>query len=327
MRQQNCLQDLVFSRQFQLAGSKAYTASMSSTRIDPGLSIGAVALTVADLERSTAFYRDALGFQVLAGEERASRLGVGATSPESTGVALLDLHEIPSARRPRRATGLFHFAVLLDSRADLARAILRLEAANVRIHGASDHGVSEAIYLADPDGNGIEIYRDRPPEEWPRDPGGAVRMPTDPLDLDGILRAAGPDAATAPVPAGTRIGHVHLHVADLESAGRFYVDVLGFEVVTRYGAEALFVSAGGYHHHVGLNTWAGVGAPSPPEGAAGLRWFELAHSSEEERDRTAARVAAAGVEVETAQSDFLVRDPSGNGIRLTVAKRSPTAAS
>jgi catechol 2,3-dioxygenase len=301
---------------------------MSDARIDPGLSIGAVALTVADLERSAAFYRDALGFQVLARAEGTSRLGVGATDPESTGVVLLDLHEIAGARRPRHTTGLFHFAVLLPSRAELARVILRLSEAGVRIQGASDHGVSEAIYLADPDGNGIEIYRDRPREEWPREPGGAVRMPTDPLDLEGIMHEAPRgDAATAPAPADTRIGHVHLHVADLAAAERFYVDVLGFDVATRYGSEALFVSAGGYHHHVGLNVWAGVGAPPPPEGATGLRWFELAHSSDEERDRTAARVATAGLKAQPTGDDYSVRDPSGNGILLTVAKRTPTAAS
>ncbi len=287
--------------------------------IDPGASIGVVALTVADLERSIAFYRDALGFQLRARDERAAHLGSGA-------IDLIDLNEIPGARRPPRATGLFHYAVLLPDRADLARAVLRLSAAGVRIQGASDHGVSEAIYLADPDGNGIEIYRDRPREEWPREHGGAVSMPTDPLDLEGLLREAPRGAAsTGPAPDGTRIGHVHLHVADLAAAERFYVDTLGFDIVTRYGSEALFVAAGGYHHHIGLNTWAGVGAPPPPEGSAGLRWFELAHTGEQDRDKTAARAAAAGVESEGIGSDYLIRDPSGNGIRLTVATTRATA--
>jgi catechol 2,3-dioxygenase len=299
---------------------------MSSARIDPGLSIGAVALTVADLERSVRFYRDALGLQTIARDGRSARLGAGATKTSGPGsTTLLDLHETPGARRPRHATGLYHLAILLEDRADLARTILRLAVANARIHGASDHGVSEAIYLADPDGNGIEIYRDRPREEWPREPDGAVRMSIDPLDLDAIRRAAPPgEDGSSPAPAGTRIGHVHLHVADLEEAERFYVDVLGFDIMERYGSEALFVAAGGYHHHVGLNTWAGVGAPAPAEGSAGLRWFELAHTGEEERDRTAARVAAAGIK---AGDGYLIRDPSGNGIRLTVGERSPTAAS
>jgi catechol 2,3-dioxygenase len=303
-----------------------YTANMSAERIDPGLTIGTVALTVADLDRSIVFYRDALGLVVQAREQRSARIGTGGagSAPERT---LLDLHEIPGAPRPRRTTGLFHFAVLLPSRADLAQAILRLGAADVRIDGASDHGVSEAIYLADPDGNGIEIYRDRLREEWTRDRGGAVRMPTDPLDLEGILREAPPDGPTAdPAPAGTRIGQVHLHVANLETAERFYVDVLGFDVVTRYGSEALFVSAGGYHHHVGLNTWAGVDAPPPPEDSAGLRWFELAHTSDEERNHTASRAAAAGVEAKRIGDDYIVRDPARNGIRLTVGSRAPARA-
>jgi catechol 2,3-dioxygenase len=285
---------------------------MDEARIDPGASIGVVALTVADVQRSVAFYRDALGFALpAAGRGGDARMGAG-------GRDLISLHEIPGARRPRGTTGLFHFAVLLPSRADLAGTILRLSAAGARIQGASDHGVSEAIYLADPDGNGIEIYRDRPREEWPRDPAGKIRMPTDPLDLEGMLGEA-PTRTRAPesVPAATRIGHVHLHVADLAAAERFYVDALGFDIVTRYGSEAVFVSAGGYHHHVGLNTWAGVGAPPPPPGSAGLRWFELAHASEEERDRTAARLLKAGIETEPTAGGRLVRDPSGNGVLLT----------
>jgi catechol 2,3-dioxygenase len=301
---------------------------MSAERVDPGLTIGAVSLTVADLERSIAFYRDAFGFQVHSRDERSARLGAGhGDGVGSAGSVLLDLHEVPGAKRPLRATGLFHYAVLLPSRADLARAVLRLSAAGVRIQGASDHGVSEAIYLADPDGNGIEIYRDRPRSEWPHERGGAVSMPTEPLDLEGLLREAPRDPdSTGPAPDGTRIGHVHLHVADLAAAERFYVDVLGFDVVTRYGSQALFVSAGGYHHHVGLNTWAGVGAPPPPEGSAGLRWFELAHTSDEERDRTVSRVAASGVKANRIGDDYMVRDPAQNGIRLAVGSRDPARA-
>jgi catechol 2,3-dioxygenase len=311
---------------------------MSAARIDPGLTIGTVSLTVANLKRSVEFYQDALGLQINSRGERDARLGAGhGDGVGSADLVLLDLHEVPGAKRPFRAAGLFHYAVLLPSRADLARAVLRLSSAGVRIQGASDHGVSEAVYLGDPDGLGIEIYRDRPRSEWPRERGGAVSMPTDPLDLEGLLREALQDSESAgPAPDGTRIGHVHLHVADLAAAERFYVDALGFDIMTRYGSEALFVSAGGYHHHIGLNTWAGVGVPPPPEGSAGLRWFELAHTSEEDRDRTATQAAAAGGESERIGSDYLVRDPSGNGIRLTAATTraaatrdpsAPTAAS
>ncbi|HYJ32457.1 MAG TPA: VOC family protein, partial [Candidatus Binatia bacterium] len=183
------------------------------------------------------------------------------------------------------------------------------------------------LYLSDPDGNGIEIYRDRPRGEWPHAADGSVAMTIDALDLESLV-AESPAAARGdlrhltpeslpPAPAATRVGHVHLHVADLEAAKRFYVDVLGFDVVARYGAEALFVSAGGYHHHVGLNTWAGKGAPAPPPGSAGLRWFALEHASAAGRDETAARARAAGLDVEAIDADYLVRDPSGNGVRLT----------
>lgn len=293
----------------------------TAVRLDPGASIGAVELAVSDLERSIEFYGSALGLRVHAREKGAARLGAGGSD-------LLRLEEVPGARHTRHTTGLYHFAVLLPSRADLANALVRLAAARAPLGGASDHGVSEALYLSDPDGNGIEIYRDRPREEWPHAADGSVSMSVDPLDLDELLEASSAPRSDlragritldslSPAPEGTRVGHVHLHVADLESSRHFYVDVLRFDLVTRYGDEALFVSAGGYHHHVGLNIWAGKGAPPPPPGAAGLRWFSLDHSSATERERTLERVRGAGVEVERDGADYLVRDPSRNGIRLT----------
>jgi catechol 2,3-dioxygenase len=288
---------------------------MEAARIDPGASIGSLNLTVSDLERSVAFYRDTLGFQVHSLEDGAARLGAGRDD-------LIGLVESPGARRAARATGLFHFAILLPSRADLARAILRVGGSGARLGGASDHGVSEAIYLADPDGNGIEIYRDRPREEWPRDASGSVQMVTEPLDLEGLQREVPPGSPVPPAPEDTRVGHVHLHVADLAAAERFYVSVLGLSVMARYGGEAVFVAAGGYHHHVGLNTWAGVGAPPPPPGSAGLRWFEIRHTSDEERDLSAARVREAGVEEEAADDGYLVRDPSRNAMLLTAGYRT-----
>jgi catechol 2,3-dioxygenase len=286
--------------------------------IDPGASIGTVHLTVSDLERSIAFYRDALGLRARATGDGAARMGAGRDE-------LIELTESPGARRRPRATGLYHFAVLLPSRADLARAVVRLAGSGARLGGASDHGVSEALYLADPDGNGIEIYRDRPRDEWQLDPSGSVQMGTEPLDLEGLMRELSPGERAAgatvlpvpPVPEATRVGHIHLHVADLAAAERFYVGVLGFAVMARYGGEAVFVAAGGYHHHIGLNTWAGLGAPPPPPGSAGLRWFDVRHTSGEERDRTAARVRDAGLELESVEGGYLVRDPSRNVMRLT----------
>jgi catechol 2,3-dioxygenase len=289
------------------------------TRLDPRTSIGPVDLAVSDLDRSIAFYQRALGFQVHAREGENARLGAG-------GRDLLHLEEVPGARRVPRTTGLYHFAVLLPGRSDLATALVRLAASGAPLGGASDHGVSEALYLDDPDGNGIELYRDRPREEWPRAADGSVAMTIDALDLERLLDgspAARGDLrritveSLPPAPAATTVGHIHLHVADLEASKRFYVDVLGFDVATRYGAEALFVSAGGYHHHVGLNTWAGKGASPPPAGSAGLRWFALEHASAAEREETVSRLREAGLDVETIASDYLVRDPSRNGIRLT----------
>ncbi|MGE5178934.1 MAG: VOC family protein [Bacteroidota bacterium] len=290
---------------------------MERARIDPGASIGAVKLTVSDLERALGFYRDSLGLTMRERHGGVARLFAGDAGPD-----LLHLEESPGARRAPRTTGLYHLAVLLPSRLDLAVALARLAETGGRLRGASDHGASEAIYLEDPDRNGIEIYRDRPRDEWPRAADGSFLLPTDPLDLEGLLgelrgRSA-PGRAGDPAPAGTRIGHVHLHVADLDDARRFYVDTLGFDEMARYGDEALFLSAGGYHHHVGLNVWAGRGAPPPPAGSAGLQWFSVEHSSDAERGATLARVRDAGIAVEPLGSDVLLRDPSRNGVRLTV---------
>jgi catechol 2,3-dioxygenase len=197
----------------------------------------------------------------------------------------------------------------------LARALRRLVATDTVLQGAADHFVSEALYLADPDGNGIEIYRDRPRQQWPF-VDGQLRMGADPVDFDNLL-AERDDEPGAPLAAGTTIGHVHLHVSRLDAAERFYVGVLGFDLMQRYGPSALFVSAGGYHHHIGVNTWAGVGAPPPPSGAIGLRHFVVALPDRAALDATVARVRAAALPVEILDGAALVRDPSSNAILLT----------
>jgi catechol 2,3-dioxygenase len=180
------------------------------------------------------------------------------------------------------------------------------------LQGVADHGVSEALYLADPDGNGIEVYRDRPREQWPV-VNGQLRMGADPLDVDEILAEDGDGRGLAP---GTIVGHVHLHVSHLDEAQRFYVDVLGFEVMQRYGPSALFVSAGGYHHHIGLNTWAGVGAPPPPSGAIGLQYFVVTLPGASARAAVEDRLRAANVPIESTPDGLLVHDPARNAILL-----------
>ena len=231
--------------------------------------IGSVSLTVTDLDRSVPFYRDVLGFQ------EASRKGATSFLAAAAGRVLIELHERRDAiPKPRRSTGLFHFAILVPSRVALGRSLRRLAEQKWPLSGASDHLVSEALYLNDPDGLGIEIYRDRPRETW-RIANGELAMATDPLDLQSIANEPGADAPWPGLEAGTVIGHVHLHVPTLQSGEAFFCDQIGFEPVVRGYPGALFVSAGGYHHHLGMNTWLGIGAPAPPENAVGMRSFTV----------------------------------------------------
>jgi catechol 2,3-dioxygenase len=214
------------------------------------------------------------------------------------------------------ATGLFHVAILVPTRRDLALALVRLARARWSLTGASDHLVSEALYLDDPEGNGIELYRDRPREEWTY-AGGQLEMATLPLHLQDLLGELDErDAETGGAPAGTRIGHVHLNVADLADAEAFYGGALGFDVTVRGYPGALFMSAGGYHHHIGLNTWAGEGAPPPPDGALGLRWFEVELPSAAHVDEAAGRLEQAGADPVREDGVVLARDPSGIGVRV-----------
>lgn len=273
--------------------------------------IGVVHLTVPNLERSVQFYRDRLGFQLISQTDRTAFLGAGDEP-------FLALHENPAARRVRGVTGLYHFAVLLPERKDLARLLAHLSQQEVSLQGFGDHGVSEALYLADVDGNGIELYVDRPREAWPRDGQGNLRMVTDPVDIDDLIAELG--ETTPPwkeVPAGTCIGHIHLQVSELQPAEAFYTSVIGFDLVQRMGSSAAFFSAGGYHHHVAGNTWAGVGAPPPPPDSIGLRFFELRLPDEATLSQVKARIQAAGLPLQELDGGWFVRDPSQNGILLT----------
>jgi catechol 2,3-dioxygenase len=274
--------------------------------------MGAVHLTVADLERSLAYYEKAIG---LATRERADdRASLGTEDAE-----LLVLVEEPGAQRVHRHTGLFHYALRLPERADLARWLAHAARTGVPLAGMSDHFVSEAIYLGDPDGHGIEIYRDRPRDVWE----GKVwaGMTTEPLDVPSLLGELD-DPATEPfdgLPAGTDMGHVHLQVADTAEAIAFYRDVLGFELMADLFGSAAFFGAGGYHHHVGANTWQSRGAGPPPPGSAALRHATIVLPDAGERDRVAGRVADSGGEPEERDDGVLVRDLSGIALLLAAS--------
>lgn len=284
---------------------------MTTYRIHPEAHMGRVQLKVSQLERSITFYTEIIGLELLSRSEGRAEFGV-----EGSGV-LLGIEEVANARilRPQSVTGLYHFAILLPSREALGTTLLHLAHTGMEI-GQGDHLVSEAFYMNDPDGNGIEIYADRPRSQWQKDAKGEYVMATDPVDVDSLLKLAGEWTG---LPAGTIIGHVHLHVGNLPEARKFYVDGLGFDVVLHFGNAALFVSAGGYHHHMGLNTWAGVGAPAAPADAVGLRYFTLVYPNEEERSKAVAALQAAGFEVSETPEGPSALDPFGSRAVLTVA--------
>jgi catechol 2,3-dioxygenase len=295
--------------------------------IDPPTRMGRVELTVRDLDRAVSFYQGALGLSATVGDDGSVTLAAPG------GAQLVTLYGEPDARAlQRRAPGLYHLAILLPSRRDLAAALVRLASARWPLDGASDHLVSEALYLSDPEGNGIELYCDRPRDQWPS-ADGQLRMATLALDLEGLLgelrgdrRAGEPDSGrrlgevAAQVPPQTRIGHVHLQVSELAATERFYAGALGFDVTVRSYPGALFVSAGGYHHHLGLNTWHSAGAGPAPAGSVGLRRFEVLFGDEAALASTLERARAAGLRPETLDDGgALLRDPSGNALVLRVA--------
>ena len=276
--------------------------------IDSETKVGTVALSVADVERSSNYYQQSIGLVVLHRSSASATLGVGTTP-------LLCLHEVPGARVVRRATGLYHFALRVPSRRDLARVIRHFAASGTRIGGASDHVFSEALYLSDPDGHGIEIYRDRPRDTW-YDAQGSLRGASDPLDLPGILAELdGDEPAWDGLPLGTDMGHIHLQVADIAAAEHFYAEVLGFEIMIHMPS-ASFVSAGGYHHHIGMNIWAGMGVPAPPEDAARLLNYELIVPTRQALAAAVERVCAASIQVTKHAQGWAVRDPSHNCVLL-----------
>lgn len=275
-----------------------------------GTYVGQVNLKVSDLDRALAFYREVIGFKVLAQTETAATL----TADGRTALLAIERPDVVTPKQGR-TTGLYHFALLLPTRTDLARIVVHFARIGLRF-GSSDHLVSEALYLSDPDGNGIEIYRDRDPSEWNWQR-GEVEMAVDPLDFRDLLTAAD-DRPWSELPAGTLVGHIHLHVSELGPAERFYVDGLGFEVVNRFGGQALFLSTGGYHHHIGLNTWNGVGAPSPAETSVGLRSYTLVYPDAAARESAVANLRNMGELVAEEGGLYAATDPSGNRVLLAI---------
>lgn len=274
--------------------------------------LGPVELRVTDIERASAFYVEAIGLREHRRADGRVALGAGAED-------LIVLVEHPSARRAGRHAGLYHVALLHDSRLELAQAALRLAATRTPIQGASDHGTHEAIYLADPDGNGLELAADRPREQWPDvgDPSLYAGGPK-PLDLDGLLALVRGEQPTRAAERGLRVGHLHLHVADVAAALRFYTVAVGFEKVFELGDSAAFVSAGGYHHHLAFNTWRGRGvAPAPPD-AVGLRRWTLVLPGEADLAALRTRLRQTGTEYEIRADGIFVCDPSRNWLLATV---------
>lgn len=285
----------------------------SSTSIDPATQVGLAALTVTDLERSVIFYTTLLGFAVMQREPASAVLGV-------PGTPLLLLTEDRQAQpwSEEGFTGLYHFAILLPSRADLGRWLGHWLQETSMLPGQGDHLVSEALYLRDPDRHGIEIYRDRPRSEW-RYVNGKPQMGGGPVDIRSVLAAAQEEGKQwEGFPAGTRIGHMHLQVGDLASALRFYHEILGFDVTEGSLRGALFVSAGGYHHHLGLNIWHSRGAGPAPAGMAGLRFYTLELANAEAREAVVARVRAAGLAATETENSVAIQDPWQNTILLHI---------
>jgi catechol 2,3-dioxygenase len=277
------------------------------------LRLGPTHLVVRDLDASIAWYERSLGLQLHRRDDGAAELGDGAEP-------VVVLHEDPRARPAGRHSGLYHYALLYPSRRELARAAVRLAAARTPVQGASDHGTHEAIYLPDPDGNGIELAADRPREAW----GDGIKLELarggpQPLDVDDLLATVADEPPSERVGEGLRTGHLHLHVGSVDEGLAFYRDLLGFELQAAMPSAA-FVSAGGYHHHLAFNTWRGEGAGPPPEHTAGLRHWTIVLDDPAALTEVRSRIAAAGLPVEDSDGGFTVRDPWQAAVRFELGQ-------
>ncbi len=288
---------------------EAKAEQIGETKLHPATHTGAVQLTVANLDRAVSFYERVLGLQLHERSDSQANLGVDD-------INLVELVELSGARQVEHHSGLYHFAILTPSRVALAQALRNFVQQGVRL-GGSDHLVSEALYFSDPDGNGIEVYRDRPRDEWQYENGLPV-LGGLPLDYQGVLRELEEDDSPwQGMDPKTVMGHMHLHVSNLPAAVNFYRDVVGFDLIMDWN-QASFLSAGGYHHHLGINTWAGVGVPPQPADAVGLRHYEIVLANEAEKSALTERLMQAGVPYEARADGLFVRDPAQNGILFVV---------
>lgn len=272
--------------------------------------IGAVHLIVGDLGQSTEFYQQAVGLHIHSQDKNTAHLG------NLQGEELVVLERNERAQRKTGTTGLYHIAIRVPSRAELSRSLWRIAESGWQLEGVADHGVSEALYMSDIEANGIEIYRDRPKYEWPMR-NGKLAMVNAPLDLDALLKEADRGSALNGVDSETVMGHIHLRVANIDESEDFYCKVLGFELVQRYGAAATFVSAGGYHHHIGMNTWQSLNAPPSPEDARGLKFYTILLPDKDSLQAVVEQVRTANIHIDEHDSSWFVRDPAGNRILLS----------
>jgi catechol 2,3-dioxygenase len=287
--------------------------------IDAGTRIGLVSLTVANLENQILFYQQALGFKLHWREGNKAGLGAG-------GADLLRLTEEPNLKKYRGVTGLYHFAILFPSRRELARAVARLSVIKYLNH-PTDHIMTKTTYLDDPEGNGIELYAESPEDGIfaienndfvTRRADGTLSSGREPLDVEALFsHLKEDDKLDDPIPAQTRVGHVHLHVRSVPEAVDFYHGILGFDMMGNSSTfQAAFISAGGYHHHIGLNAWQGEGAPPPPANTVGLRHFTVDLPNQLALDDVAVRITQAGIPFNQTDDGLLLYDPSQNGVVL-----------
>lgn len=272
----------------------------------PNVYVSEVSLKVKNLEDALTFYQNIIGFQVL---EKTAAKALLTTNGKTPLLTLEQPADVIS--KPDRSAGLYHFAILLPSRADLSVFLRHLLETGYPL-GAADHYVSEALYLNDPDGNGIEVYRDRPSNDWKWN-NSLVEMATEQLDGNGILAESNTDWTG--LPEDTLMGHIHLHVNDLKKAEEFYTKGLGFQVVSYY-PQAVFLSTGGYHHHIAINTWQGAGAQAPPKHSVGLNWYTLVYPDEAAREIVIQQLQQVGVVVKEEAGYYVTTDPAGNQIRF-----------